>query len=359
MPLGAPPDIDPKIGPAAPPDPLGAWDTEGVHGPGAHDHDHSGHAHGHGGHDHSGHGHHSHVSVGSVAEPRWLWIALGLNVAVALAEVVAGILAGSTALLSDAAHVVTDALAIGIALAAINLARRPAKGSYTYGLGRVEILGAQANGATLLVLAGMLAVGAVIRLLDPPQVDGTLVAVTGAFGLLANVLAAWALAKANRESLAVEGAYQHALMDAISSVAAIAAGILILFGVSSVVDPLLALFVTALMVRSGWQILASSSRVLLEAAPSGLSPDVVGAALVAEPGVIEVHDLHVWELTQGFPAVTAHVVVSGEADCHATRFRLHQILEREFGVAHSTLQVDHDHRGELVELTAPQPVRPV
>lgn len=290
------------------------------------------------------------MSVSSVAEPRWLWIALGLNLAIALIEVVAGILAGSTALLSDAAHVVTDALAIGIALAAITLARRPAKGRYTYGLARVEILGAQANGATLLVLAGMLAVGAVIRLLDPPEVDGTLVAVTGVFGLLANVLAAWALARANRESLAVEGAYQHALMDAISSVAAIVAGLLIVFGVSSAVDPLLALFVTALMVRSGWQILLSSSRVLLEAAPAGLVPDQVGAALVRQPGVVNVHDLHVWELTQGFPAVTAHVIVEVGNDCHETRFRLQQVLRRDFGVQHSTLQVDHDHRGDLVQI---------
>ncbi|MBJ7471402.1 MAG: cation transporter [Solirubrobacteraceae bacterium] len=286
----------------------------------------------------------------SVAEPRWLWIALGLNVAIAVAEVIAGILAGSTALLSDAAHVLTDALAIGIALAAITVARRPPKGNYTYGLGRVEILGAQANGATLLVLAGMLAVGAVIRLLDPPQVDGTLVVVTGFFGLLANVLAAWALAKANRESLAVEGAYQHALMDAISSVAAIIAGGLILAGASDAVDPLLALFVTALMVRSGWQILASSSRVLLEAAPSGISPEEVGAALAAAPGVVEVHDLHVWELTQGFPAVTAHVLVSAGADCHGIRFRLQGLLKEQFGVGHCTLQVDHDHRNELVQL---------
>lgn len=331
---------------------IATCDTQGVHGPGAHAHSHShDHAHGHG---HDGHGH-SHVSARSVAEPKWLWIALGLNLAVAVAEVVAGVLANSTALLSDAAHVVTDALAIGIALAAIIVARRPAKGPYTYGLGRVEILGAQANGATLLVLAGMLGVGAVIRLFDPPQVDGTLVVVTGVFGLVANVLAAWALAKANRASLAVEGAYQHALMDAISSVAAIIAGALIIGGVSDAVDPLLALFVTLLMVRSGWAILASSSRVLLEAAPTNVSPGDVGAALAAAPGVVEVHDLHVWELTQGFPAVTAHVVVSTDADCHATRFRLHHILEREFGIEHSTLQVDHDHRDELIQLDPQRP----
>ncbi|MDO9354175.1 MAG: cation diffusion facilitator family transporter [Solirubrobacteraceae bacterium] len=321
-----------------------------MHGPGGHTHAHDGHTHGHGGHDHGAGGHHHHVSAVGVSEPRWLWVALGLLAAVALIEVVAGVAAGSTALLSDAAHVVTDALAIGIALFAIRIAQRPAEGRYTYGLARVEILGAQANGATLLVLAGMLAVGAVIRLFDPPEVEGGVVVVVSIFGLIANVLAAWALAKANRQSLAVEGAYQHALMDAVSSVVAIIAGILIIAGVSSIVDPILALFVTAMMVRSGWSVLASSTRVLLEAAPAGLSPDDVGAALASEPGVVEVHDLHVWELTQGFPAVTAHVVVATGNDCHATRFRLQQRLERDFHVAHSTLQVDHDHRGELVQL---------
>ena len=311
-----------------------------MHGPGGHTH---GHAHG------DGHDHH-HVSVGSVAEPRWLWIALWLNVFMALLEVVVGIISGSTALLADAAHVITDALAIGIALGSIVIARRPAGGRYTYGLGRVEILGAQANGAALLILAGMLGVGAVIRALDPPDVDGALVAITGVFGVVGNVLAAWALAKASRQSLAVEGAYQHAIMDALASVAAIAAGLLVLAGVSSIVDPLLALLITVLMVRSGWGVLRASTQVLLEAAPAGLSPAEVGSALVAVEGVVEVHDLHVWELTQGFPAVTAHVLLAPGSDCQATRFQLERVLSDRFSVAHSTLQVDNDHREELVQL---------
>ncbi|MBO9534774.1 MAG: cation transporter [Solirubrobacteraceae bacterium] len=318
-----------------------------MHGPGGHHHhDHHGHDHGHG-------GHHHHVSAGSVAEPRWLWIALGLNVGMALLEVVLGIISGSTALLADAAHVITDALAIGIALASIVLARRPAGGRYTYGLGRVEILGAQLNGASLLVLAGMLGVGAGLRIADPPAVEGGVVVITGIFGVLGNILAAWALARASRESLAVEGAYQHALMDAISSVAAIVAGALVLAGVSSVVDPILALIVTALMVRSGWTVLRSSTDVLLEAAPRGLDPETVGAALVAVEGVVEVHDLHVWELTQGFPAVTAHVIARPGTDCEATRFRLERVLADQFSVAHSTLQVESDHREELVQLERP------
>ncbi|MEH3055084.1 MAG: cation diffusion facilitator family transporter [Patulibacter minatonensis] len=318
-----------------------------MHGPGGHHHHSGDHGHEHGG------GHHHHVSAGSVAEPRWLWIALALNVGMALIEVIAGVISGSTALLADAAHVVTDALAIAIALGSIVLARRPAAGRYTYGLGRVEILGAQANGASLLVLAGMLGVGAVIRATDPPEVEGGLVVITGVFGVAGNVLAAWALAKASRESLAVEGAYQHALMDALASVAAIAAGVLVLLGVSSIVDPLLALLITVLMVRSGWGVMRSSTQVLLEAAPAGLSPDTVGAALVAVDGVVEVHDLHVWELTQGFPAVTAHVLVRADVPCQEVRFHLQRVLAEQFGVAHSTLQVEDDHREELVQLERP------
>lgn len=314
-----------------------------MHGPGGHDHAHE-------------HGHT--ISAASVAEPRWLWLALALNVGIAVVQVIAGILAGSTALLADSAHVLTDAIAIGIALASVRIAQRPAAGRYTFGFGRVEILGAQINGASLLVLAGMLAVGSIVRLLEPPQVEGTLVVVTGVFGLLANVLAAWALLRANRQSLAVEGAYQHALMDAISSVAAIAAGVLVLAGASDRIDPLLALLVTALMVRSGWQLLRASTVVLLEGAPAGLPPATVGAAMAGVEGVREVHDLHVWELTQGFPSVTAHVVVDPAADVHAIRFAVQRLLRARFGVSHSTLQVDLDHRDELVQLGGAAPLGP-
>lgn len=318
-----------------------------MHGPGGHAHTHAEHGHSHGG---AGHAHI--VSAVGVAEPKWLWIALGLNVAVAVLQVVIGIIAGSTALLADSAHVLTDAIAIGIALASVRIAQRPATDRYTFGFGRVEIVGAQINGASLLVLAGMLAVGAVVRLLDPPTVDGGLVAITGVFGLLANVLAAWALLRANRQSLAVEGAYQHALMDAISSFAAIIAGLLVIAGVGNGVDPLLALAVTALMVRSGWSLLSASTKVLLEGAPVGTPAREVGEALAQVDGVREVHDLHVWELTQGFPSVTAHVVIEPGLAPHELRFALERVLRERFGVSHSTLQVDVDRRDELVQLGA-------
>lgn len=303
--------------------------------------------HGPGGHHHHGH---AHDVPRSLAAPQWLWAALGLNVAMAVLEVIAGIISGSTALLADAAHVVTDALAIGIALASVKIAQRPARGRYTYGLARVEILGAQINGASLLLLAGMLGVGGVLRLLNPPEVDGALVVITGVFGIAGNLLAAWALARASRESLAVEGAYQHALMDALGSAAAIVAGAVVLAGGPDAADPALALLVTAIMVRSGWLVLRGSLQVLLEAAPVGLAPEEVGQALAAVPGVVEVHDLHVWELTQGFAAVTAHVLVRAGHDCDDVRVALQRELRDHFAVEHSTLQVHIDRRDELVQL---------
>lgn len=324
-----------------------------MHGPGGHGHTQGRGAHTHVAHGHGHHGHSHTISAEGVANPRWLWAALWINVAITVLQVVAGIIAGSTALLADSAHVLGDAIAIGIALASVRIARRPATERYTFGFGRVEIVGAQINGATLLVLAGMLAVGAIVRLLDPPQVDGALVVATGIFGLLANVLAAWALLRANRQSMAVEGAYQHALMDAISSFAAIIAGVAVMLGVGSRVDPILALMVTALMVRSGWGILTASTAVLLEGAPADVETHAVGTALCQVEGVVEVHDLHVWELTQGFPSVTAHVVVAPGTEPQAARFALERVLRERFAVSHSTLQVDVDHRDELIQLDAP------
>ncbi len=302
------------------------------------DHAHAGHDHS--GHDHKGHHHHG-PTLASVDAPRWLWVALGMNLAIMVVEIIVGLIANSTALLTDAAHVVTDALAIGLALAAITVARRPAKGGYTYGFGRVEILSAQLNGTLLLALGAILGVGSFLRLLDPPQVDGSLVIVASIFGLVGNGAAAWALTRASRRSMAVEGAFQHALLDAIASVAAIIAGVVIVAGGPDAADPLLALLVTALMLRSGWQVLGSSLRVLLERAPSDTNPDEVYAALKEHVGVVAVRDLHVWVVTDGFPAVTAHIEVAVGDDCHARRAELQTLMHEQFSIDHVTFQVDH------------------
>jgi cobalt-zinc-cadmium efflux system protein len=293
----------------------------------AHDHDHDhGHSHGH---------------IDPDADRRWLWTALALICGFMLVEVVAGLIADSLALLSDAAHMLTDAGALGLALVAAGLAARPARGAFTFGLGRAEILSAQVNGAALLVLAGVLAISAIRRLDDPPDVEGAVVLVVGAAGAVVNIAAAWALSRAERRSLNVEGARAHVMADLFGSIAALAAGAVILLTGWRLADPIAALMVVALMLRSGWSLLRDSARVLLEGAPQGIDPDAVGRALASRPGIVEVHDLHLWEVTTGFPALAAHVVVAPDEDCHARRRELQSLLGEDFGIRHVTLQVDH------------------
>jgi len=300
------------------------------------------------GHVHAGHAGHSHAPSAD-ADRGKLALALALIAGFMLVEVVAGLLAGSVALLSDAAHMLTDAGAIALALTAARLAARPASAGFTFGLKRAEVLSAQLNGAALLVLAALLAWEAVGRLSDPPDVEGGIVVAVGVLGALVNVAAAWSLARAERRSLNVEGARQHVLADLYGSVAAIAGGVVVLAGVQEA-DAVAALVVVALMLRSGWSLVRASSRVLLEAAPAGLDTQAIGRALCSEPGILEVHDLHVWELTTDFPALSAHVLVAPGDDCHGRRLELERMLRERFAIEHTTLQVDHEHRGELLEL---------
>jgi len=254
------------------------------------------------------------------------------------------------ALLSDAAHMLTDAGAIGLALVAASLAQRPPSRRFTFGLGRAEILAAQANGATLLVLAGVLGVEAVQRLFDPPDVEGGLVIVVGVLGALVNVAAAWALSRSERRGLNVEGAMAHVITDLYGSLAAVIAGIVIVTTDFGEADGIAALLVSALMVRSGWSLLRDSSAILLEGSPREIDVNEVGNALAHAEGVIEVHDLHVWEVTSGFPALAAHVLVREGDDCHGRRRELELLLDDQFGIHHTTLQVDHEHPERLLKL---------
>ena len=264
--------------------------------------------------------------------------------------VVAGLLAGSLALLSDAAHMLTDAGSLTLALVAARLAARPPSGRFTFGLGRAEVLSAQVNGASLLVLAGIIAIEAVQRFSSPPEVEGGVVLAVGLLGAAVNVAAAWQLAKAERRSLNVEGARAHVLADLYASLGAAAAGAIVLSTGFREADPVAALLVAALMVRSGWSLLRESSTVLLEGSPSDLHTEEVGRALAGAPGIVEVHDLHVWEVTSGFPALAAHVLVRPGDDCHGRRRELEQLLEDRFGIRHTTLQVDHEAREELLDI---------
>ena len=302
-------------------------------------------------------GSHGHMHVGRGGERRALTVALVLILAFMAVEVVVGILASSLALISDAAHMLTDAGAIGLSLVAARLAARPAEGVMTYGMGRAEIMSAQANGVTLLVLAGVIVYEAVRRLVSPPDVDAVPMLAVAAAGVAVNLAAARVLSGTQRRSLNVEGSFQHVVTDLYAFVAtALAAGVILATGFARA-DALASLVVAALMLRSAYRLLRASGRVFLEAAPEGVDPGVVGRALAAEPGVVEVHDLHVWEVTSGFPALSAHVVVGADADCHATRRELEGVLERRFGLSHTTLQVDHEAAPQLLSIETTERAR--
>jgi cobalt-zinc-cadmium efflux system protein len=285
---------------------------------------------------------HGHSHSPRDADARKLALALALILGFMVVEVVAGILAESLALLSDAAHMLTDAAAIGLSLVAARLAARPAKGAMTYGLGRAEILSAQANGVTLLVLAAFVAYEGVRRLVSPPDVSAWPVLAVALAGVAVNLAAAWVLARAERRSLNVEGSFQHVLTDLYAFIGTAVAAVVILATGFDRADPIASLVIAALMVRSGYRLVRASGRVFLEAAPEGVDPDAIGNALARRPGVVEVHDLHVWEVTSGFPALSAHVLVGRETDCHATREALERFLHDEFEIEHTTLQVEHE-----------------
>jgi cobalt-zinc-cadmium efflux system protein len=308
-----------------------------------------GHAHAHAD-DHAGHGGHGHShAISADADRGKLAIALGLILGFMVVEVAVGIAASSLALLSDAAHMLTDAAAIALALVAINLARRPARGAFTFGLRRAEILSAQFNGATLLVLGLLVIVEGVRRIIDPPDVEGTAVLVVALVGVVVNLAATMTLARANRGSLNVEGAYQHLLTDLAAFIATAIAGAIILLTGFAEADGIAALIVAVIMLYASFGLLKESGRIFLEAAPRGMDPQQIGLALARSPGVVEVHDLHVWEVSSGFPALAAHVVVGRDCDCHQARLALQGVLRERFGIEHTTLQMDHEG-GDLVQL---------
>jgi len=291
-------------------------------------------------HDHA----HTHVHTD---DARRLTGALLLILGLMAVEVVAGILASSLALLSDAAHMLTDAGAIALALFAARLAQRPARGGFTFGFRRAEILSAELNGATLVALAVVIAVAAIHRLIDPPDTDGGVVLVVAIVGIAVNLAATMLLAGAGRRSLNVEGAFQHVLTDLFAFIATAIAGAVVLITGFSRADGIAALVVAGLMLRSGVGLLRESGRVLLEAAPRDLDPQEIGRALAAQNHVVEVHDLHVWEVTSGMPSLSAHVTVGAGCDTQSHRRDLADLVRERFGIEHSTLQVEERPGGPL------------
>jgi cobalt-zinc-cadmium efflux system protein len=279
------------------------------------------------------------------SDERYVVLSLALVAGFMIFEVAAAFVGHSLALLADAGHMLTDAAALVATLAAFRLARRPVSGSWTFGLKRAEVLSAQANGISLLVISALIGFEAVRRLVHPSGVTGGIVIVVAAVGIVVNVAATWSLSRAGRESINIKGAFQHILTDLFAFIGTLVAGVIIVTTGFRRADSIASLLVVALMLRASWGLLRETGRVLLEAAPVGFDPQAIAADIVANPEVESVHDVHIWLISSGFPALSAHVLVKNPADCHSVRRELEVMLETTHHLEHTTLQVDHasDH----------------
>lgn len=264
--------------------------------------------------------------------------ALGINLVLLAAAVVGGLVFDSVALLADAGHVLSDLGAIGLGLVAARLAARPATGRRTFGYHRSEILAALANGLGLVVVAVLVVVESIGRLSDPPDVAGGGVLIVGVAGLAGNVAATAVLARGDREDLNLEGVLRHSAADALGSLGVIASGTIVLATGFLEADPIVGMLIGLLILAGSWRLVREPVDVLMEAAPRGVEVDEVGGAMASVAGVREVHDLHVWTVTAGFPALAAHVVTDPAEDVDEVRRRLERLLDERFGIEHTTLQ---------------------
>ena len=295
-------------------------------------------------------GRHDHAHDHRSASRRALGIVLALTIGVTVVEVVGGFLTGSLALLADAGHMLSDTFAIGLALFALTLAGRPTTSRRSFGFQRAEILAAFVNGLTLVLVSGWIVWEAIQRFRDPPEILGGWMLAVALVGLAVNAVSASILLRSGRTSLNVEAALRHVVADLLGSAGVIVAAVIILLTGWTVVDPLVSLAIAVLIVASAWGVLRDSTAILMEETPSGIDADAVARAIVEVPGVTSVHDLHVWRITSGFDALSAHVLVGRGEDCHALRRQIEGVLAAQFGITHTTLQVDHDASDALIEL---------
>ena len=281
---------------------------------------------------------------------RALVAALALTASFTVVEIVGGFITGSLAVLADAVHMLSDNVSLALALAAVWLAARPATAGRTYGYKRAEVLAALANGVTLVALAIWIFVEAIRRLESPETVLAGWMLAIACVGAGVNLAAGAILHRGRAGSLNIEAAFRHVLADLLGSIGVAVAAVVVLATGWLQADALVSMLIGVLVLASSWSILRDATAILLEAAPKGIEVEVVGRRLARAPGVVEVHDLHIWTITSGFPALSAHVLVGRDEDCHLRRRELEALLGDEFGIAHTTLQVDHVGDAGLVEL---------
>jgi cobalt-zinc-cadmium efflux system protein len=299
---------------------------------------------------HGPHGHSQALDARREDSRRRMWIALAINVGLLLAEVVGGILTGSLAVLADAGHLLSDVGSIVLALIAARLALLPASGQRTFGYQRTEVLAALVNGLLLVAVSVAIAWAAIGRLSDPPAIDGAGVLALGALGLAGNLAATWVLARGQRQDINLEGVLRHSVADALGSLGVVIAGGFVLLGGSDIVDPVVGLLIAALVLASSWRLIKEPFEVLMESAPADLDVDAMGAVICGEDGVRSVHDLHVWTVTAGFGALSAHVVVARGRDRDLICRRLELILAERFGIEHTTLQMEEEADQALLQV---------
>jgi cobalt-zinc-cadmium efflux system protein len=283
----------------------------------------------------------SHLSAVRAQNRRTLGTVLALTAAITVVEVVGGVLTGSLALLADAVHMLSDNVAISLALVAIWLASRPTTPQRTFGYQRAEILAALANGVVLVALAIWIFIEAYGRFGDPPEVLGGWMLLVALVGLAGNLVAAWILTRTAHSSLNVRAALRHVVADAIGSAGVVVAALVVLGTGWRYADPVAGVLIALLVLASSWSVLRESVHILLEGTPRGIDARELAAQLTAVPGVVDVHDLHIWTITSGFTALAAHVLVEPGEDGHARRRDLELLLARDYGIEHTTLQVEH------------------
>jgi cobalt-zinc-cadmium efflux system protein len=302
-----------------------------VHGPHGHDHSHA-------------------LDARREDSRRRMVVALAINVGLFLAEAIGGVLTGSLAVLADAGHLLSDVGSIVLALIAARLATLPAAGRRTFGYQRSEVLAALVNGLLLVAVGIAVAIAAIARFSDPPGIDGWGVLALGVLGLTGNIVATLVLASGERADLNLEGVLRHSAADALGSLGVLVAGACVLLGGSPVVDPIVGLLIAALVLASSWRLIKEPVDVLMEAAPADFDVEGVGRTICREAGVRSVHDLHVWTVTSGFGAIAAHVVVAEGADRDLIRRRLELTLREDYGIEHTTLQMEEEASQDLLRV---------
>ena len=312
-----------------------------LHNPQEHGHHHASHGHDHHGHDHHGHGHgHHHGHHGAGGHGPAFAIAVVLNLGFVIAEVVAGLAGGSMALLADAGHNFSDVLSLLLSWGASILASRPPSARFTYGLKSSSILAALANAALLWVALGAILVETIRRFADPAPVHGGMVMVVAAAGIAVNGLCAILFAKGSKHDLNLRAAFQHLLADAAVSAGVVGAGALVLYTGFAWIDPVTSLVITGIIAAGSWSLLRESMRMGLLAVPDGINHGSVRQFLANQPGISEVHDLHIWPMSTTETALTAHIVMP---EGHPGDEFLHHLAhepEEDFGISHATMQVE-------------------